>query len=140
MAIHFFFADAKITITKKTRLKKFITGIFKTEGKEFFGLNYIFCSDDHLLEINRRFLKHDYYTDIITFDISEKGSPINGEIYISVDRVRDNAKVLVQPIGHELHRVIFHGALHLCGYRDKSEIEKIAMRKKEEEYLSLYFK
>ena len=140
MAIHFFFADAKIALTERTRLKRFIASIFKKEGVRFLNLNYIFCSDDYLLGINRQFLKHDFYTDIITFDISEKGMPVNGEIYISVDRVVDNANTLTQSIKHELHRVIFHGVIHLCGYSDKSVKEKMTMRKKEEEYLSLYFK
>ena len=140
MAIHFFFADAKIALTERTRLKRFIASIFKKEGVRFLNLNYIFCSDDYLLGINRQFLKHDFYTDIITFDISEKGMPVNGEIYISVDRVVDNANTLTQSIKHELHRVLFHGVIHLCGYSDKSVKEKMTMRKKEEEYLSLYFK
>ena len=140
MAIHFFFAETKITLTERTRLKKFIASIFKKEGVQLLSLNYIFCSDDYLLDINRQFLNHDYYTDIITFDISEKGMPVNGEIYISVDRVVDNANTLAQSIKHELHRVLFHGVIHLCGYSDKSVKEKMTMRKKEEEYLSLYFK
>ena len=140
MAIHFFFAETKITLTERTRLKKFIASIFKKEGVQLLSLNYIFCSDDYLLDINRQFLNHDYYTDTITFDISEKGMPVNGEIYISVDRVVDNANTLTQSIKHELHRVLFHGVIHLCGYSDKSVKEKMTMRKKEEEYLSLYFK
>ena len=140
MAIHFFFAETKITLTERTRLKNFIASIFKKEGVQLLSLNYIFCSDDYLLDINRQFLNHDYYTDIITFDISEKGMPVNGEIYISVDRVVDNANRLTQSIKHELHRVLFHGVIHLCGYSDKSVKEKMTMRKKEEEYLSLYFK
>lgn len=139
MAINFFFADARITLKERTRLKVFIKNIFKNEGKNLSGINYIFCSDEYLLDINRRFLNHDYYTDIITFDISEKVDSVEGEIYISVDRVMDNAKTLSQSVGHELHRVIFHGLLHLCGYSDQSNEQKRRMRKKEDEYLSLYF-
>lgn len=97
-------------------------------------MNYIFCSDKRILEINRQFLKHDYYTDIITFDLSESPK-ITAEIYISLDRVRDNAKTQATTLQSELHRVIFHGALHLCGYGDKTKEEVKIMRGKEEMYL-----
>lgn len=101
-------------------------------------LQYIFCSDDYLLQINRQFLHHDYYTDIITFDLTEESYPINAEIYISVDRVRDNAREFGNSLRRELHRVIFHGALHLCGYKDKNPREQELMRQMEEKYLKLY--
>lgn len=140
MAIHFFFTDTTITLTERTRLKKFIAAIFKKEGKQLSDLNYIFCSDEYLLDINRRFLNHDYYTDIITFDISGKGMPVTGEIYISADRVKENAQRVNQSTRLELHRVIFHGVLHLCGYKDKSKTDKIFMRTKEDQYLNSYFK
>ncbi len=84
-------------------------------------LQYIFCSDAYLLDINREYLQHDFFTDIITFDLSEKGQPINAEIYISVERVRDNAANYNSSFRKEIHRVIFHGVLHLCGYKDKSQ-------------------
>ena len=99
----------------------------------------MFCSDEYLLRINRDYLQHDYYTDIITFDLSEPGGPVQGEIYISVDRVRDNAKELAVSIQKELHRVIFHGVLHLCGYTDKTKQDQARMRALEEKYLDLYF-
>lgn len=140
MAVHFFFADVRVTLTERTRLKTFINKIFKKEGKQLSHLNYIFCSDDYLLNINRQFLNHDYYTDIITFDISEKSAPISGEIYISTDRVKENAELIGHPFRSELHRVIFHGVLHLCGYKDKSKAESTNMRKTEDYYLALYFK
>ena len=92
-----------------------------------------------MLEINRQFLTHDFYTDIITFDLSETNA-IQAEIYISVDRVRDNALKLGVSFKSELHRVIFHGVLHLCGYKDKTKGEKEKMRDKEEFYLARYFK
>ncbi|WP_366206997.1 rRNA maturation RNase YbeY [Flavihumibacter sp. CACIAM 22H1] len=114
--------------------------LFKKEKKSLELLNYIFCTDEYLLDINRSFLQHDYYTDIITFELAEKGEPTQGEVYISIDRVRDNAKLHGQSFQRELHRVIFHGALHLCGYRDKTKKEETLMRQKEEEYLSYYFK
>lgn len=103
------------------------------------SLTYIFCSDKYLLEVNRTYLKHDYYTDIISFDLSGETKSVDGEIYISVDRVVENARKIGVSIKTEIHRVIFHGALHLCGYSDKTKYEKIGMRNKEEEYLDKYF-
>jgi rRNA maturation RNase YbeY len=140
MTVQFFFSDASISLADRNSLKKFIAQLFSIEGKTLRQLNYIFCSDEYLLNINRQFLNHDYYTDIITFDLSEQPGLVAGEIYISVDRVRDNANSLNQTVKHELHRVIFHGALHLCGYKDKSKKDSIQMRGKEDYYLNLYFK
>ena len=137
--IHFHFLKGANALSERTRLKAFIATLFKREGKKLDEIHYIFCSDDYLLEINRQHLKHDYYTDIITFGLSEPGAPITAEIYISVDRVRDNAANFDATFTKELHRVIFHGALHLCGYKDKSKKDAELMRKMEEKYLSLYF-
>jgi rRNA maturation RNase YbeY len=128
-----------ISLRERARLKTFLPSLFKKEKKQLTEIRYIFCSDDYLLEINKQYLQHDYYTDIITFDLSEPGQPINAEIYISVDRVRDNARNFHTSLKRELHRVIFHGALHLCGYKDKSQEEEKTMRKKEDKYLELYF-
>lgn len=127
-----------ISLPERTRLKQFIVSIFKKQRKSLAELQYIFCSDPYLLEINRQFLHHDFYTDIITFDLSEKGQSINAEIYISVDRVRDNALNFDSTVKKELHRVIFHGALHLCGFKDKTPEEAREMRKMEEKCLNLY--
>jgi rRNA maturation RNase YbeY len=127
-----------ISLAERNRLKRFILSLFKRERKKLAELQYIFCSDAYLLEINRQFLHHDFYTDIITFDLSEKGQPINAEIYISVDRVRDNAQNFDSRLKTELHRVIFHGALHLCGFKDKTPKEELEMRKMEEKYLALF--
>lgn len=124
-----------VDLRDRNRLKKFLATLFKKEGKTLGEMQYIFCSDDYLLEINRQYLKHDFYTDIITFDLSEKGQPINAEIYISVDRVRENAVEFGSSLKKEMQRVIFHGALHLCGYKDKTAFQKKQMRKKEEQYL-----
>jgi probable rRNA maturation factor len=110
----------------------------KKEGKQLAELQYIFCSDEYLLAINREFLHHDFFTDIITFDLSEKGQPINAEIYISVDRVGENAADYSSSFKKELHRVIFHGALHLCGYKDKKPKDVQLMRQMEDEWLVLY--
>jgi len=127
-----------ISLEERTRLKQFLITLFKKEKKPLAELSYIFCSDQRLLEINRQFLQHDFYTDIITFPLSDPGQPISGEIYISVDRVRDNAREFGSSIKRELHRVIFHGALHLCGYKDKSPKDEKLMRKMEDKYLTLY--
>ena len=124
----------------RSRLKTFLPSLFKSEKQQLAELQYIFCSDDYLLGINKQYLKHNYYTDIITFDLSEPGQAINAEIYISVDRVRENARSFGNTLRNELHRVIFHGALHLCGYRDKSQQEETLMRKMEDQYLTLYFR
>lgn len=138
MTVTFFFADIKATIPNRTNLKEFISTIFKKERKKANSLNYIFCSDAYLLNINRQFLNHDFYTDIITFDLSNS-SEIEGEIYISIDRVKDNAKQHGNTFKEEFHRVIFHGVLHLCGYKDKSAKEEKLMREMEDKYLKLYF-
>jgi probable rRNA maturation factor len=140
MDIQFFFTDQKIRLTDRNRLKKFVQNIFKRENTHAVSLTYVFCSDPYLLDINKQFLQHDYYTDIITFDLSSTKSMIVGEVYISVDRVRDNANQLGHSIKNELHRVIFHGVLHLCGYKDKKPADEKAMRLAEEKYLKLYFK
>jgi rRNA maturation RNase YbeY len=135
----FFFQGVSPSLKNRKALKKFICSIFQKEGKQADSINYIFCTDKALLEINQQFLKHDFYTDIITFDLSE-GKIIQADIYISADRVRENALQLGISIKEELHRVIFHGILHLCGYKDKKRTEKVEMRKMEEFYLSLYLK
>jgi rRNA maturation RNase YbeY len=133
----FFFETQGFSLTDRTRLKRFIESIFKKEKKKLAFINYIFCSDKYLLQINRKYLNHDFYTDIITFGLNNKDS-IEAEVYISIDRVRENAKALGVPFKLELQRVIFHGALHLCGYKDKSEKEIIQIRKKEDHYLGQY--
>jgi probable rRNA maturation factor len=138
--VNFCYADiASIPLNRKKEVKRFLIDMFYREGKALAHLDYIFCSDDYLLEINRTHLKHDYYTDIITFDLSES-TPVIGEIYISVTRVKENAITHHTQTEQELLRVIFHGALHLCGYRDKKKSEITIMRQKEEEYLLLFQK
>jgi len=133
--ISFFFDNTSVTLKNRTGLKSFIEGIFRKEKRRLGSLNYIFCTDKKLLEINRQWLAHDYYTDIITFDLSESQA-VEGEIYISIDRVRANAKAHSVSIKEELSRVMIHGALHLCGYSDKTEAEKAAMRNREDHYLN----
>lgn len=139
MAINFFFPETKINLTNRKELKLFISKLIEKEGFKLDSLSYIFCSDNALLKINQDFLNHDYYTDIITFDLSTTKKAIRGEIYISTDRVMENATTFKTTFKEELHRVIFHGALHLCNYRDKKKTEAAKMRGAENKYLNLYF-
>jgi rRNA maturation RNase YbeY len=139
MAVEFFFIHKGVALGNRKKLKLFIASIFKSNGIKLSKLTYIFCSDKYLLKINREFLNHDFYTDIITFTLSGIKEDVEGEIYISVDRVRENARVLDKTFKNELHRVIFHGALHLCGYNDKTKSEQAKMRLAENECLEAYF-
>jgi rRNA maturation RNase YbeY len=121
-------------------LKSFIEKRVKKEGYTIDSLTYVFCSDKYLLKINKDFLSHDYYTDIISFDLSELPGQLIGEVYISVDRVKDNAKTHGTSLKEELHRVIFHGALHFCGYKDKKPTDAKKMREMEDRWLNAYMK
>lgn len=129
-----------MTLEKRTRLKQFLEKVFKKEGKMLRSVNYVFCGDEYLRTINKDYLKHNYYTDIVTFELSEKGDPVEGEIYISVDRVKENANTFFVSPQRELHRVMIHGVLHLCGYHDKTAEQKREMRAREDDYLETYFK
>ncbi|HQW83351.1 MAG TPA: rRNA maturation RNase YbeY [Ferruginibacter sp.] len=131
--------DRTATLKNKLQLKKFIEKLFKNERTALNKLTYIFCSDKYLLQINKKFLNHNYYTDVITFYFNEPQNPIEGEVYISIDRVKENAKEQNSSFKRELHRVIFHAALHLCGYQDKRKQDILLMRTKENEYLNKYF-
>lgn len=139
MPVRFFYLTDSFSLNKRTSLKTFIESIFKVEHQPFADLNIIFCTDDYLLGVNKRFLNHDFYTDIVTFNLAGNKQPVNGEIYISVDRVKDNANKLHVSFKSELHRVIFHGVLHLCGYLDKTKSQIKLMREMEDKYLSGYF-
>jgi probable rRNA maturation factor len=136
--VFFHSADKPVPFRDRTRIKAFIELLFRKEKTGLVSINYIFCSDEYLAQINRDFLQHDYYTDIITFGLSEPGQPVEAEVYISVDRVRDNAANLAQTFQREMKRVLFHGALHLCGYKDKKKSEITRMREREEHYLRLF--
>lgn len=140
MSITFNNADKSISLGQRTALKLFITRQIQKEGLKIQQLQFVFCSDKFLLEINRQFLDHDYYTDIISFDLSETKGKLIGEVYISVDRIKDNAKSLRTTIKEELHRVIFHGALHFCGYKDKKPKDAELMRSMENKWLKVYLK
>jgi rRNA maturation RNase YbeY len=140
-SIQFFFPAPVSVLRQRRNLKLFLCGVAKKNKRPIDTLNIIFCSDAYLLEINRSYLQHDYYTDIITFDLSSSvDAPIAAELYISVDTVRDNAQDLGIPFYRELHRVVFHGLLHLLGYKDKKKQDQLLMREMEEKLLKQYFK
>ena len=140
MSISFNQADSKVTLANRVALKSFIEKRVKKEGYSIETLTYVFCSDKYLLKMNKDFLSHNYYTDIISFDLSENPRNLIGEVYISVDRVKDNAKTLGTSLKEELHRVIFHGALHFCGYKDKKPSDAKKMRQMEDLWLNAYMK
>ena len=134
-----FHALEPVVLKQRRLLKKFIIQLFIKEKKSLQAIDIIFCADEYLLEINKQHLQHDFYTDIITFDLSESSAnPIIGELYISIDRVKDNAALCDEKFSTELLRVIFHGLLHLCGFKDKTKSDIKTMREKEDEYLGLY--
>jgi probable rRNA maturation factor len=126
------------SLPDRKALKSFILTIFRKKKLIAGSVNIIFCDDDYLLKLNRQFLQHDFYTDILSFPLSDKGVPLEGEIYISVERVRENAKMLKTSAREELLRVIFHGILHFCGYQDKSASDQTKMRSMENRYLKAY--
>lgn len=127
-------ADFYIDIDKYS---SWIGEVVQNEKHELGDITYILCSDDYLLDVNRKFLDHDYYTDIITFDYSED-SRISGDLFISIDRVKENANELGLTFDEEFKRVCIHGVLHLCGYGDKSSEEEFLMRQKEDQALKLF--
>ena len=134
--ISFFAEDIDFTLKQKQKIRQWITATAKAEGLSRIGeLNFIFCSDDYLLDINKQYLNHDTYTDIVTFDNSEQEEVVAGDIFISIERVRDNAQKFGVAEWDELCRVIIHGVLHLCGYLDKTKKDKALMTEKEDEYL-----
>lgn len=136
--INFFCEDIEFKVQKPNFLKKWLKESAVNEGFTVKDLNYIFCSDEYLHKINLEYLDHDTLTDIITFDNTEKEGKIEGDIFISIDRVRDNAKDFSTEFDHELRRVLVHGLLHLCGYLDETDEEEAEMRTRENEYLSKY--
>ncbi len=141
MSARFYEPEVKSRLRHRRRLSAALDALVAQyqPGAAPVKLTYIFVSDEALLEINRQFLQHDTYTDIITFDQSEKRGELTGEIYVSVDRVAENARTFGTGYNTELHRVIFHGALHLCGLRDKTSADIAAMRSAEDQALQTYF-
>lgn len=139
MPAHFNEHEVKSGLKNKRALSAFLDGVVRRYLPEAgkISLNYIFCTDAYLLNINQQYLNHDTYTDIITFDLSEDDRLI-GEIYISTERVEENAGTFGNTYADELNRVIFHGCLHLCGFKDKSPEEEQEMREKENECMAAY--
>ncbi len=136
--INFYSQEIPFTLKNKTFIRKWIEETATDEGKEIGEINYLFCDDNYILDVNRQFLQHDYLTDIITFDDCEH-PVLSGDIVISIERVRDNAKEFKVPVQTELLRVLIHGILHLCGYKDKSKKEETVMRGKEDFYIQKYY-
>lgn len=132
--ISFHNEEIKFNLKDKTVLKKWITSTIERKKQRAGEINFIFCSDEHLLGINKQYLNHDTYTDIVTFDYSKDGKKesVSGDIFISIDRVKENAKKFSKSFEEELHRVIIHGVLHLLGYKDKTKSAKEEMRKAED--------
>jgi probable rRNA maturation factor len=138
MAITFFEEDITFKLPERNLHKKWLKEIAKSESFAISALNYIFCSDTYLLKINQEYLNHDTFTDIITFDTSEDDQVIEGDIFISIERVQENSRKEQVLFEEELHRVMSHGLLHLMGYKDKSKEDKIEMRSKEDHSVSLF--
>lgn len=135
--ISFSFIDYPVFKFERRKLKTFVKELIISEGFKIGDLSFNFCSDVHLLSVNKDYLNHDYFTDIITFDYSELNF-VSGDLIVSVDRLKDNASKENVDFLDEFHRVCFHGVLHLCGYKDKSASDKVLMTSKEDFYLSKY--
>lgn len=138
--VSFHFITPTPELKDRLKLKSFIPSIFKEHQKLLSELTIVFCDDEFLLRINQEFLQHDYYTDILSFDLSERGLPLTGEIYISVSRTRENAAIHQIAPQIELRRVIFHGILHFCGFKDNTQARKKDMTKQEDKLLRRYLR
>ena len=134
--ISFYAEDIEMPNLKKTALKAWIKAVAEKHGFKLGDIAYIFCSDKRILEVNRQFLSHDYYTDIITFDYTE-GNKISGDLFISLDTVKSNAEKFDTDYDQEFHRVVIHGILHLCGINDKGPGEREFMEANENEALAM---
>ncbi len=134
MSIHYFSEDVVLPKFKKRLISKWISVVIDLEGKIVGDVSFIFCSDNYLLDVNKKYLDHDYFTDIITFDYVE-GRKISGDIFISIDRVKENAQIYLTTFQNELYRILIHGILHLLGYKDKEQDDKVLMTEKENYYL-----
>ncbi len=136
--IHFHSEDIDFKANQVQKTKNWIRNIIQEEGFILGEVNYIFCSDEYLHQINLEYLNHDTFTDIITFDNSDEDSQIEGDIFISIERVQENAQVFQGSFEQELRRVLAHGVLHLCGYLDKKPDDEKRMREKENYYINLF--
>lgn len=137
MAIRFSTQSGDFELKEPEKVKQWIAAVIQRRGKAIGNVNYLFCDDEYLLDVNQRYLNHDTFTDIITFDYVA-GGLISGDILISTERVGENAEKFGVPFEHELHRVVIHGVLHLLGQGDKSDAEAAEMRRQEEEALALW--
>ncbi|MBC5774581.1 rRNA maturation RNase YbeY [Pontibacter sp. KCTC 32443] len=135
--IEFYSEDIAFSLSNPEQVSDWIASIIEQHDFELAGLTYIFCSDEYLHQINVEYLDHDTLTDIITFDNADEEGTVEGDIFVSIDRVRDNAQTLGIPFEDELHRVLIHGVLHLLGFKDKTEEQEAVMRKQEDSCLSL---
>jgi probable rRNA maturation factor len=138
--IQFHFLVDPFSFKDRNKLKQFLVDQAALCKKGIYAINYIFCSDEYLLDLNKSHLSHNTLTDIITFELSGPGEPLISDIYISVERVKENAPLFNQSFQKELHRVIFHGMLHLCGFKDKKPTDQKLMKQMEEKWLLKYFK
>ncbi len=129
--------ETDFQLENETQFSDWISRVILSENKKEGDVNYIFCDDEYILEINKQYLDHDYYTDIISFDYSV-GNELNGDIFVSIDRVKENATDFNATFDEELKRVIIHGILHYCGYKDKSEEDEALMRSKEDEKTKMF--
>lgn len=136
--ISFSYEEVDFRMENTNNLSQWIKSVIEIEGYRLKQITYIFCSDDYLLGVNKEYLDHDFFTDIITFDQSDDRKLIEADIFISVDRVRENAATNNEQFDHELRRVMIHGVLHLMGYNDKTSEQERQMRKKEDTCLSLH--
>lgn len=134
--IYFFYEEVNFKLKQLNQTRNWIKNTIESENYSLKSINFIFCSDQYLLNINQQYLHHDTYTDIITFDNSEKEKYIESDIFISIERVRENSKAYKVSIDIELHRIMIHGILHLLGFNDKSKKKKDLMTSKENEYLA----
>lgn len=129
--------ETEFELTNETEISNWLSRVIQSENKKEGDINYIFCDDEYLVEINQQYLDHDTLTDIISFDYSV-GNELHGDIFISIERVRDNALDFKVSLEEELQRVIVHGVLHYCGYKDKSELDELLMRDKENEKIKMF--
>lgn len=134
--INFQTQDIDLIIKEKNKIRLWIVNAIKNEGKKTGDITYIFCNDEYLLQMNQQYLQHDDLTDVITFDYTE-GDRVSGDIFISYERIIDNSNILETTLEDELHRVMIHGVMHLCGYKDKQTKAKTQMTDKENQYLKL---
>ena len=129
--------ETEFELTNETEISNWLSKVIQSENKKEGDINYIFCDDEYLVEINQQYLDHDTLTDIISFDYSV-GNELHGDVFISIERVQENAEDYNVTFDEELKRVIIHGVLHYCGYKDKSEEEVVVMRNKEDEKIKLF--